>query len=158
MGSERFSLDSFGLYFVEWVRMKRMGEFGLIIGVSLSLALVSFAIRPSALPWSVSDYEIELDAALELEGPLWVDARAIEDFEAGSYAEAISVNEESWEDGFVGLLDVWMPDAPIVVFCSSQSCLRSHHVAARLRGELGIEEVYTLKDGWESLLEAGLAQ
>lgn len=128
------------------------------MGVALVLALVSFAIRPNALPWDISTYEVELNVALEMEGALWIDARAPEDFEKGSYANSLSVNEEVWEDGFSNLLGEWIPDMPIVVFCSSQACLRSHHVAERLREELGVEEIYTLKDGWESLTEAGLVQ
>lgn len=138
--------------------MKRWSEVGIIIGVAVVLALVAFAIRPDALPWDISTYEVELDVALEMEGVLWIDARAPEDFEKGSYANSLSVNEESWEDGFANLLGEWIPDMPVVVFCSSQSCLRSHHVAERLREELGVEEVYTLKDGLESLIEAGLVE
>lgn len=134
-----------------------LGQSFLIVALSAVLSLGSYAWRPDALPWDVGAYEIELNEALDLENVLWVDARVDADFESGHLEGAVLVNEESWEAGFVGLLEVWSPDRTVVVYCSTQSCLRSHHVAVRLREELGAQDIFSLKGGWEAIRAAGLA-
>ncbi|MBK1878192.1 rhodanese-like domain-containing protein [Pelagicoccus mobilis] len=135
-----------------------LGQSVLLVGLAAVLAFAGYLWRPDALPWDVRALEIELAAANELEEALWVDARVEEDFQQAHLGGALLLNEESWEAGFVGLLEVWFPDRPIVVYCSSQSCLRSHHVAKRLREELGVENVFSLKGGWEAMLETGKAK
>jgi len=137
---------------------KTLWQSFLIVAIAALLTLLGYAWRPNALPWDVAELEIELAAAGTLEDAIWVDARVDEDFESAHLEGALLVNEESWEGGFVQVLDVWFPDRPIVVYCSSQSCLRSHHVAKRLREELGVENVYSLKGGWEALQQAGLVE
>ncbi len=129
-----------------------------ILLVALLLGALNFAVRSEKLPLNVSGLEIELASALELEGAVWVDARVDQDFESAHLPGALLLNEENWEFGFAPLLDVWVPGAPIVVYCSSESCLRSHHVAQRLRDELGVDDVYSLKGGWEALQNAGLVE
>ena len=131
-------------------------EMAVLLGVSLGLSAGSYLVRPEALPWGASVYEMELETARALEGVLWVDARTGEEFERGSLPGSVGLSLEAWEEGFVGLLEVWAPGQPVVVFCGSASCLRSVEVAERLRGELGVEEIYSLVDGWEALLRAGL--
>lgn len=126
--------------------------------LSLLLGALSFVLRPETLPLDVSEHEIELLVVQALENVLWVDARSDEAFEAAHLEAALALNEENWETGFAPLLDVWVPGTPIVVYCSSQSCLRSHHVASRLRDELGVDEIYSLKGGWDSLEAAGLVE
>lgn len=135
-----------------------LGQSFLIVAIAVVLTFASYAWRPDVLPWDVGELEIGLADAQALPDAIWVDARADEDFESAHLEGALLVNEENWEMGFVGLLDVWNPDRPVVVYCSSQSCLRSHHVAKRLREELGAEAVYSLAGGWEALQEAGLAE
>lgn len=129
-----------------------------ILALSAALGALSFAVRPEALPSDVSEHEIGLSAARSLDGALWIDARTESDFAAAHLEGSLLLNEESWESGFVSLLERWAPGTPIVVFCSSQSCLRSHQVAERLREELGFEDVYSLAGGWEALQEAGLVE
>lgn len=130
----------------------------LIVMLAAVLSALGFALRADRLPWEVATFEIDLVQARSLAGAVWVDARADTDFEAGHFEGAVSLNEEDWEGGFPALLDVWAPGAPIVVYCSSESCMRSHHVAERLRGELGIEDAFALRGGWEALLEAGVVE
>ncbi|EDY81959.1 rhodanese-like domain protein [Verrucomicrobiia bacterium DG1235] len=130
----------------------------LILALAVVLSVVAFVLRPEALPWSATEHEVDLEAARLLDGALWVDARVEEDFKRGHLNGAISVNEENWEMGFMALLEVWTPGSPIVVYCSSQSCLRSHHVAERLREELGVEEAFALDGGWEAMVEVGLVE
>lgn len=140
-----------------WMR-QAIGQSFWILAMSALLALGSFAWRPDALPWDVGEIEIELSSAVDLEEALWVDARVDEDFEAGHLPGAVLLNEENWEMGFVELLEVWTPERPIVVYCSTLSCLRSHYAAKRLRDELGSDAVFSLKGGWEAMRAAGLVK
>lgn len=130
----------------------------ILVVLAAVLTVASIALRPQALPLDVGKYELDLAAAEALDGVLWIDARIDTDFSESHLGGAILLNEEDWEGGFARLLDSWVPGSPIVVYCSTQACLRSHHVAERLRAELGVEEIYTLHGGWEALLEAGMVE
>lgn len=124
---------------------------GYLLLLSMVTAGLAYALLPHSLSWNLREGELTLEQALALEDALWVDARQASEYAQGTYGQALLVNEEAWEDGFADLLGQWSPGSPIVVFCSSQSCLRSHDVAKRLRVELGVEEVYVLSGGWEVL-------
>ena len=99
--------------------MKSVFQAGYIVVLSAVLAAISFALRHDAVPLEKSGHEIDLAAALALDEALWVDARVQSDYEAGHYPGSIALNMEDWETGFVGLLGRWLPDSPIVVYCSS---------------------------------------
>ena len=137
--------------------MKTVREGLIILAMSVVSGAVAFLVHPKAPSFSAGDLELELDQVEELGPVFWVDARADEDFARGHLDGAISLNVERWEELLLGFLDSWTPDATVVIYCSSQACLSSHEVAERLQDELGFEEIYVLKGGWESLLEAGRA-
>ena len=122
-----------------------------IVLAAAALAGGGYLWRPDALAWEANRFEIEMAQATALEDVLWVDARSSEEFAAGSFEGALLLNEDDWDAGFVRLLEIWTPDRPVVVFCSSSACLRSFHVAERLRADLGAEDIYTLKGGWDVL-------
>lgn len=128
-----------------------------LIALAAALSAGAHWLRPDALPWRAGEFELGIEAVRSLPDPLWIDARTEEDFARGSVPGAVWLGLESWEEGFANALDRWTPERPIVVFCSTQACLRSREVAERLRAELGVEEVYALEGGWEALLAAGLA-
>ncbi|MDQ8202442.1 rhodanese-like domain-containing protein [Pelagicoccus sp. SDUM812003] len=136
--------------------MKAFAQAGIILALSAVLAAASYLARPEVLPWDRGELEVELEEALGWEQAIWLDARVEEDFRRGSYQGALPMNEENWESGLAPFLDQWTPERPVVVFCSSQSCLRSDSVARRLRSELGVENVYSLAGGWEAMVDAGL--
>ncbi len=138
--------------------MNSIREALIIFGISTLCGGVAFFVHPNAPSLSMDRLEIELESVVELESVLWVDARVDEDFEKAHIEEAIPLNEERWEEMIVDFLEVWNPDVKTIVYCSSQACLRSHEVAKRLSDELGIDNVYALKGGWEKLIEAGLAE
>ena len=135
--------------------MKTVKEGLIILAISVVSGAVAFFVHPKAPSFSAGDLELELEQIDDLGPVFWVDARAGEDFERGHLDGAISLNVERWEELLLGFLDSWPPDAPVVIYCSSQACLRSHEVAERLQDELGVEEIYVLRGGWERLLEAG---
>ena len=135
--------------------MKTVKEGLIILAISVVSGAVAFFVHPKAPSFSAGDLELELEQIDDLGPVFWVDARSDEYFERGHLDGAISLNVERWEELLLGLLDSWPPDMTVVIYCSSQACLRSHEVAERLQDELGVEEIYVLKGGWERLLEAG---
>lgn len=85
---------------------------------------------------------------------LWVDARTVDEFADAHIPGAILLNEDDWYgqlDALFSELEL-APDRRLIVYCSSESCLRSHEVAERIRTEIGIPDVFVLRDGWEGWL------
>lgn len=138
--------------------MKSVREACIISVVAGLCGVIAFFAHPKAPAFHVDELEVELEEVLRLEEAFWIDARSDEDFEKGHLEGALSLNEERWEEQIVDFLDAWNPDAPTVVYCSSQACLRSHEVAERLKAELGVENIFVLKGGWEKLAEAGMVE
>ncbi len=138
--------------------MKSVREACVISSIAGLCGVIAFFAHPKAPSFYVDELEIELVEVLQFDETFWIDARSDEDFEKGHLKGALSLNEERWEEQIVGFLDAWNPDAPTVVYCSSQACLRSHEVAERLKAELGVENVFVLKGGWEKLAEAGMVE
>lgn len=136
--------------------MKSIREACLISIIAALCGVIAFFVHPKAPSFHVDELELELEEVLQFEEIFWVDARADEDFEANHLGGALSLNEERWEEQIVDFLDAWNPDAATIVYCSSQACLRSHEVAKRLQAELGAENIFVLKGGWEKLTEAGM--
>ena len=116
-------------------------------------ALAAGWFHPKRPAWTrpVAGNEIELSAALQWGTQvLWVDARARSEFERGHIPGAILLNEDEWERLLDGFLDAWKRDSRVVVYCSSASCAASQGVAARLKNEAQLENIYVLKGGWET--------
>ena len=88
------------------------------------------------------------------ESVLWIDARPTEQFEREHIPNAISLNEDRWDELLQPMLAAWSPENRVVVYCSSQSCAASHEVARRLREEAGLPNVFVLHGGWEAWLAA----
>lgn len=86
--------------------------------------------------------------------PLWVDARSSEDFASGHVPNALLLNEDEWNVLLPKFLKVWQPGVKTVVYCNRLQCNASSTVATRLKEELGLEDVYVLKGGWEAWLES----
>jgi rhodanese-related sulfurtransferase len=66
-------------------------------------------------------------------------------------AGAVSLTVADFDNQLGAFLDVWEPGRRVVVYCDSADCGASHEVAARLRDEAGIQEVYVLTGGARDL-------
>ena len=128
-------------------------------GLRQALWLWGLALIPAVLSGAFFQLEWKRDAGqvsleeVESWAPpiLWVDARSREKFEAGHWPDAILLNPDEWDELVSAFLDVWSPDAKIVVYCDSQACGVSEEIAAKIRTDFGHEAVYVLKGGWEAL-------
>lgn len=82
---------------------------------------------------------------------LWVDARSDKEFAQEHFPNALSLNEDRWNEQLPNVLAVWSPEKLIVVYCSSQGCGASRAIAQRLRDEAQLKNVFVLDGGWEAL-------
>jgi rhodanese-related sulfurtransferase len=128
----------------------------------LVLALVSAGIQALSLrdkiPWQsrVADSDfVEVETARGWgANVIWVDARPAEEFERDHVPNAVSLNEDRWNEGLSQFLAKdWSPEKKIVVYCSAASCNLAEDVARRLREEAKLpNDIRILKGGWEAWL------
>jgi rhodanese-related sulfurtransferase len=85
---------------------------------------------------------------------LWIDARPDDQFAQEHFDGALSLNEDHFNQQLPNVLAAWAPGKKVVVYCSTQSCGASREIAARLRNEAHLEDVFVLEGGWETLRAA----
>lgn len=130
---------------------------------ALLLILLSFIgmggtwlFHPDLPPWNpmtAEEGEILLEDALKVESITWIDARGEQAFEADHIPEAILLNEDHWDEQFEQFIQTWDGVSTLVVYCDSRTCAASKGVAERLKNDLGLEEIYILKGGWQTWLD-----
>ena len=116
-----------------------------MIGIAYSL-VGGLSPQPGAEP-ELQAGEIYLADAQTL-NPIWVDARALEEFEEGHLPGALFFDESDWDTGLLELMNTWlMQPRPIVIYCGAEACDTSKRIAKRLRESLPDAEIYSLKGG-----------
>lgn len=142
--------------FLECVKTVRIA-----LGICM-VSILSGLIHGLILPWpedptdsSADPYRVAWQAVGDWQHAVWLDARPIAEFSAGTFADAIWFSYENYDAGFEALLSQWDGFAPIVVFCGDAACGISRQVAERLRVDLGTDEVYWLENGWQGLRMGG---
>ncbi|NDC74504.1 rhodanese-like domain-containing protein [bacterium] len=127
-----------------------------LLCLSVVLASANAWLNPHRPAWNLdvlAEGEIALTDAMAVgDTALWIDARPETQYRAGRIGGALPLNEDDWNGQIQRVLEQWRPGRRVIVYCSSQQCQASHDVARRLREEMGMEEVYTLKGGWEAWL------
>ena len=122
--------------------------FLLATGFSVVQGLIKGLPDPSAKtdPWGLS-----LEAVLEMDPLLWVDARSERLYEVAHFPGALHLNHDNLDSGLSRLLESWEPETSIVIYCDGDGCESSRALAAELREMLGDERIYWLIGGWEVL-------
>ena len=142
----------FTAYTHMFVSRAQLGKVCVIVGFSAVLAVLNALSNPYALSWdenTLKPGEIHAEDAREMERVFFVDARPEADYQRDHISGATNLTEDDWDDQLMLLFENWDVESPIVVYCSSMECQASHAVAERLKQELGFEEIYVLKGGWE---------
>jgi rhodanese-related sulfurtransferase len=85
---------------------------------------------------------------------IWVDARPDNEYQADHIPNAISLNEDRWNEQLPQFLAQWSPDKKVVVYCSAKSCNLAGDAARRLREEAQLKNVFVLEGGWEEWLKS----
>ena len=129
-----------------------------LLALALVPALISAWLNPKRPAWNWTRpavNELALADAMQLSPPvIWLDARPDEEYAAQHVPGALSLNEDHWDELLAKFMAVWQPGTRVVVYCNSQRCDASREVAARLRHELQINNVFVLQGGWNAWLEA----
>ncbi|RCL34193.1 MAG: rhodanese-like domain-containing protein [Puniceicoccaceae bacterium] len=116
-----------------------------VIGIASSL-VGGLSLLSGAEP-ELEAGEIYLADAQALNA-IWVDARAVEEFEESHLPGALFFDESDWETGLFELMNTWlMQPRPIVIYCGTEACGTSKRIAERLRKSLPDAEIYSLKGG-----------
>ncbi len=122
----------------------------LLLGISALVAFLASWFHPQReAVWAGVIPSLEIIQATQM-NPLWIDARSQADYEQSHIPGAIPLSDKNWEEGFSRVVPMVRSDTVIIVYCSSQSCHSSEEAATRLKRELGIKSVYTLKGGFEA--------
>ena len=116
-----------------------------VIGITYSL-LGGLSLLPGTES-GLKAGEIYLADAQALNA-IWVDARAIKEFEESHLPDALLLDESDWDAGLLELMNIWLiQPRPIVIYCKSEDCGTSKRIAERLRKSLPDAEIYSLKGG-----------
>ena len=88
-----------------------------VIGIAYSL-VGGLSPQPGAEP-ELQAGEIYLADAQTLNA-IWVDARALEEFEESRLPRALFFDEIDWDTGLLELMNTWlMQPRPIVIYCGA---------------------------------------
>jgi rhodanese-related sulfurtransferase len=135
----------------------------LILQVAILLTLAAgpaLVISYMSFDWSswrsaiLNDREIRVSDAMKLGMALWIDARSQASFIHSHIPGAFLLSEEHWSRDLELILNAWEPGKPIIVYCDSQTCTAAHNTVKRLRMEVGIDQAWVLRGGWQAWREA----
>lgn len=86
----------------------------------------------------------------------FIDARRLEDFQAGHLPDAVHLPLSSFTRGFPEMLSELIPEVPTLVYCEGGDCESSLLVARRLVAA-GFESVMVIEEGYPGWVEADYA-
>ena len=129
--------------------LRMLRQLVAIFALALVPALVSAAIQ---LRWRSHEPLVPGEvhvATARLWGShvLWVDTRTRTQFEAGHIPGAILLNDQEWEAQVPKLFALWTANKATVVYGDRSNQTAADSVAQRIRDELKLESVSTLKGG-----------
>jgi rhodanese-related sulfurtransferase len=127
---------------------------GLLLLLSAIAGVIASAFHPELCDGPtppLAPHETSVTAARAWgSGVLWIDARGDKPFAQGHIPGALSFDPADWEQRLVQLLEKWQPGVKVIVYCDAAGCDTSKQIAARLRDEVGLPDVYFLRGGWEA--------
>lgn len=132
--------------------MGRLRSSAALLAVAAVLGGLSLAFNPGAravLLDAPREDEITVAQARALGAPaLWIDARSRAAYDAGHVEGALLLNEDTWSELLIPVVERWQPGTPVIVYCDSHGCQASRNVAERLRTEAGIDTARVLRGEW----------
>ena len=137
---------------------------------SLLIAGLVNALHPNKIPW-VQDWDgyVETKAReagvqvvswsfaqeqFEGKSALFVDARSVDEFEAGHIPSAISLPFEQLDDAFETLVELVESEPPLIIYCKNRDCDDGLLLAMEFQA-LEKTNVYYFVDGFDAWEEAG---
>jgi len=89
---------------------------------------------------------------------LLLDARSPSQYEQEHIPGALNLTEAYFDEQIASVLDLWYPGLALIIYCDSRQCGSSKVIAARLRTEFQMKQVFVLKGGWESWKKQRVSQ
>jgi len=140
------------------VKLAAIGQAFLLILLAVLPAVGEAVYFRDKISWSsrISASEIvDIDLVRSWGGDvMWVDARPENEFQEGHIPNAISLDEDHWNELLPQFLAQWSPEKKVVVYCSTKSCNLAGDAARRLRDEAQLKNVFVLEGGWEEWLKS----
>ena len=127
---------------------KSLMQSAIILSLAASAAFISSQVSPITL-LEKDPYRLVIQKTNDLSSIQWIDCRPEADFDKAHIPEAILMNSENYEQAFESLMPIYDPEIPLICYCSS-SCLVSKQIAQRLRKDLGQENIFYLKGGFDA--------
>lgn len=132
----------------------------LLLIIALILATGIYFIHPKpplffAKNTPLADGEITLQTARSKwnDEIIWVDARSTKDYKKAHHPKAISLRPHNLETGLYDHFETLSSGKPVVIYCGSYACKASKTVAEHLKNIAGLENVWTLRGGWKTLMK-----
>lgn len=145
---------------IRWKSFKLIPTLLVLLVLPVIPAALNVWLSPERPPWNpmeLADGEILLQELADWPSAyLLLDARSMESFEASHMPGAVNLYVGEFDSQIVNVLDLWSPDLSIIVYCDSRQCGASEEIAQRLRSDFQMENIYVLKGGWESWINAPL--
>lgn len=130
----------------------------ILLILALLPAVLTALTHPRRPSWQADDPgpgEVRFAQALAWgKDVLWIDARSRASFEKDHLPGARLLTATHWSTDLEAIVNAWAPGKKVVVYCDSRACSVGHETAARLRTEVGLEDVWVLRGGWLTLREA----
>ena len=140
------------------MKLAAIGQAFLLILLAVLPAVGEAVYFRDKISWSsrISASEIvDIDLVRSWGGDvMWVDARPENEFQEGHIPNAISLDEDHWNELLPQFLAQWSPEKKVVVYCSTKSCNLAGDAARRLRDEAQLKNVFVLEGGWEEWLKS----
>jgi rhodanese-related sulfurtransferase len=144
------------------VTLKRIGIILLVCGM---VAVIANSVHPRNIPWvqnwsnhieakakrngiKVIPLSVALRKFQSLEDVAFIDARSVEEFEAGHIAGAVSVPFQSLEEQFPMIGSLIDSGQELIVYCKNRECDDSLMLAFELKA-MGAENLMLYIDGFE---------
>ena len=157
------------------VYKKTIKEISVLLGASVLLALIVNFISPKGIAmvgqWDAAKGIVtantkdtsdpafseiqQLEAAKKIFDNgrvLFVDARSKQSYEEGHIPGAVSLPVARFDEQIESFLNHYLPDQPIVTYCSGRTCEDSHYLA-RMLAAIGYSDIRIFIDGfpaWEA--------
>ena len=94
----------------------------MLTGIGIASSLVGGLSQLSRAKPELEAGEIYLADAQALNA-IWVDARAIKEFEQSHLPATLFFDESDWDTGLFELMNTWLlQPRPIVIYCGTEAC------------------------------------
>jgi rhodanese-related sulfurtransferase len=130
---------------------------GLLVVVFAAFGLAFNAVSPKGVsifkeppkptsPWKHLSLE-EGFALWQEQEAIFVDAREVENFQAGHISRAMNLPEYEFEKHWAEFAQNVAPELDLVIYCNGGDCEQSHKLAERLK-QAGYTRIAILADGY----------